>query len=287
MITHVLVGYGYCASKLAHKLLANQHKVLAISRQPPLEIPKNLIHLQADISKIPVHLPAKSILYYFVPPQGSEIKDQTLNFFLNHLNQSPSKIIYVGSSGIYGQHHGDWVDETSSCHIQSLRQIQRQNHEQQLMIYAKMHQVCCALLRTAGIYGSDRLPLDAARSQMPLIAPNEAPWINHIFINDLVNILTLLGEKHHFHGQLNIADGQPQPMGSLQQICAKKLGYLPAPLISFAESFAQASNFKREFMTQNKRLNTQRLQQLLQPTPIRLTPMNEAITQSLKSMQLI
>jgi nucleoside-diphosphate-sugar epimerase len=284
MITHVLVGYGYCAAYLAKTLIAQNLKVMALSRQTPKDLPQALTHIAIDIASTPFDLPPQSILYYFVPPSGETIQDPCLSFFLSHLKTPPLKIIYIGSSGIYGHHQGEWVTEQSVCHIKTRRQMQRKNHEQQFSQYAKQHKIPCALLRTAGIFGPHRLPIESAKIQTPLIYPEEAPLINHIYVEDLAMILTQVGLKHTLHGAINIADGQPQPMGYLQQQCAMFLGYSPAPYVAFSQAYSQASPFKQEFMQQNKRLDIQMLKQLLKPCNIEPTPIDEAIAKSRKTM---
>ena len=284
MTTHVLVGYGYCASYLAKTLLDRGLKVVALSRQKPSYLPPNLKHITIDIGNTAFDFPESSILYYFVPPLGDSIEDLSLRFFLSHLKNPPLKVIYVGSSGIYGDHQGHEVKETSPCYIKTKRQQQRQNHEQQFMQFASKQGIPCALLRTSGIFGPHRLPLEAVKAQTPVIFPEQAPLINHIDIFSLANILMHLGLGQTYHGILNIADGNPKPMGYIQQQCALLMNAPPAPYLSFSECYAQASPFKREFMEQNKYLSIQRLQQLLSASNIHLPPIEKAIAMSLKNM---
>lgn len=250
---HVFFGYGYCAKFLA-KLLPNG---IAISRREHPEI--NFI--QHDILSPGLKLPRDYVMYYFIPPSASHDEDIILKSCLSNLPHPPQKIIYIGSSGIYGDHQGKLIDETARCNIRSSRQRSRQSAETLLSNYAQQHNIACALLRVAGIYGPERLPL----TQTPVINPEEAPLINHIFVEDLAKILELFGTRVTYHGILNIADGEPHPMGYLQQQVAIKYA-LPMPeIISFENAWADASEMKKEFMSQNKQLSIQRLIQILKP----------------------
>lgn len=268
MITHVLMGYGYCASFLAKKYIGKP--TLALSRTPV----EGINHQYCDIGKTIPKLPDSYILYYFIPPND----ETSMAEVLKKLNPKPQKIIYIGSSGIYGDNAGAWVDEYSPCHIENNRQRLRQEAEIQLQAFSDIHHIPTALLRVAGIYGPERIPLLAAQQQQPLIHPSQAPLINHIWIDDLVNTLELLGTELSYHGVLNIADGNPTPMGELQQTLADLLHLTPAPYQDFNSIWNQATSMKREFMSQNKKLSNQRLLQILSKTNVKLHTLHQGLS---------
>jgi nucleoside-diphosphate-sugar epimerase len=262
---HVFFGYGYCAQYLAKQLKTG----IAISRHQHSDI----AHIQADVAMPGLQLPDTYVMYYFIPPQAGHDEDILLKNCLLNLPQPPPKIVYVGSSGIYGNHQGQWVDENAPCHISTSRQALRQSSENILKTYAREHHIPCALLRVAGIYGPDRLPMTHA----PIIMPEQAPLMNHIFIEDLAIILKLLGSTVTFHGILNIADGQPKPMGYLQQQVAMKYQLPLAEEVDFQTAWDLASDMKKEFMSQNKQMCIQALLQLLQPEQIQLKNIASAL----------
>jgi len=283
MSRHVLVGFGYTALFLAKLLVQEKHQVLAISRKKPDLLPNGILHLSIDIANTPLPIRADDILYYFVPPLAQYNEDELIKKCLHQLPQAPKKIIYIGSSGVYGQQNGDWVDEDSTCHIETPRQQQRMSAEQYLENYCQQHQIPCARLRTAGIYGPKRIPQEAVLNQTPIISTHEAPFINHIYVKDLAKILSYLGTSVNFHGVVNVADGHPQPMGTLQNLLAKILDYPQAPQQSFASIWEHASEMKKEFMCQNKRLNISVLQQILSKSSIHLHQMEDALIDIIKN----
>jgi nucleoside-diphosphate-sugar epimerase len=279
---HLLLGYGYCAEYLSQELLANGLEVLAYSRSKQQPVPQGLVHYCLDLGSEKIHQTKDDCLYYFIPPSDPE--DSLLKQILNNLAYPPQKIIYCGSSAVYGNHQGEWVDESSPCHIQNLRQKQRQIAEQHIQDYAKQYHIPSIICRLAGIYGPGRLPLDAVKEQTPVVHPNQAPLINHIFIKDLSYILKMLAENQEFQGIINIADGHPIPMGQLQQKLASKLGYPLAAEINCDLAYQQASPMRREFLSQSKQLNINLLKNLLQPFDYHLTKVDEGLETSLASM---
>lgn len=282
MSRHILLGYGYVASHLAELLIQQNQEVISICRQIPAYLPPRIKHLTQDIRQTPLDIQQQDILYYFIPPLGEYEDDVIISYFLKMLTQTPKKIIYIGSSGIYGQHHGEWVDEQSACHIETSRQKQRLSAESQFENFCQKHHIACARLRVAGIYGPQRIPIDAVYEQTPVIHPQEAPLTNHIYVKDLANILAYLGNKVTYHGILNIADGTPSPMGTLQQQLAQALKFPLAPNDSFENIWNAASHMKKEFMSQNKKLNIERLVQILNPSPLQLTPLPQALKEIIK-----
>jgi nucleoside-diphosphate-sugar epimerase len=285
MSRHLLVGFGYTAGFLANLLLNDQQEVLAISRKKP-QTHLDIQHLELDVFHSPIPIEVEDILYYFIPPLAQYEEDILLSKCLLQLPNPPKKIIYIGSSGVYGQQDGNWVHENNACHIETLRQRQRLSAELQLEMYCEKYHIPCARLRTAGIYGPNRIPKEAVLNQSPIIQTAQAPFINHIYIKDLAKILKYLGSTITYHGIVNVADGNPQPMGTLQKTLAELLHVPKAPEISFKNSWETASEMKKEFMSQNKRLDVSLLKQLLRKSPITLHNMQNALNEIIKDEKL-
>jgi nucleoside-diphosphate-sugar epimerase len=276
---HLIIGYGYCGYYLAQYLLSQQQVVTAVSRHLDNTLCLNgLNHIAQAVEVFKNYPKQPSIIYYLIPPPAGQY-DRLLATFLKNLSIKPVKIIYFGSSGVYGNHHGAWVDEQSPCYLNYDRQKSRLHAEEQLLTYCQEKQIDGLVLRIAGIYGPNRLPVAAARQQAGLINPIEAPYINHIYVRDLVKIVVALSQittKMIY----NVGDGHPTLMGFLQQIVAQKLALPNAPYYSFDSIWQTASFMKREFMQSSKRLTTKLLSQDLSPSLL-LTPLEKGIIDSL------
>lgn len=257
---HLILGYGYCGYYLAQELLNNGQQVTAVSRHiaPELQLPQ-LTHVSHDLSEPFQWTESNTIIYYLIPPLAHGEKDSFLNQFLQKSTLSAQKIVYFGASSVYGDQQGAWVNEQSSCITSHSRQLRRIDAEQQWLTYCKKQSISPILLRIAGIYGPQRLPIDAAKAQTPLIERNKAPLTNHIYVRDLARIAYLLVCSSMTDQIYNIADGNPQPMGTLQQLVAQKLGVQQAPYESWQRAWERATPMKREFMQSSKCLDIERL----------------------------
>lgn len=281
---HLILGYGYCGYYLAKELLSQGESVFAVSRQrkPQWDLPK-LNHLTYDLTLPFDWTQENTTVYYLVPPNEEGEEDNLLTCFLHKAQLQAIKIIYFGSSGVYGNHHGRWVTEESSCIVHSSRQKRRLHAETLWQNYCVQQKIPLILLRIGGIFGPDRLPIAAAKMQTALIERNKAPYINHIYVKDLATIAYLLAQTPTLYTVFNIADGRPQRMGHLQQRVAQLCQYEPAPYEDWSSIWEKASPMKREFMQNAKRLDVQRLKHTL-GLRFNFTSLHDALLQSLPNV---
>lgn len=278
---HLILGYGYCGYYLAQELLKHQQQVTTISRHcsEEMKLP-GLNHVLHDLNEPFNWTEPDTIIYYLIPPSSQGEGDSFLKQFLSRNKIQAQKVIYFGSSGVYGNYQGAWVNEESSCLIQHPRQLRRLDAEHQWLAYCGKHLIRPIILRIAGIYGPGRLPMEAAQNNAPLIEKETAPFVNHIYVRDLAAIACKLSQIQSTHSLYNVADGNPQPMGALQQYLAQELGISPPAYESWQSAWEKASPMKREFMQGSKRLSIARLQTTL-GTSLLLTPLQKAMQQSM------
>jgi nucleoside-diphosphate-sugar epimerase len=259
-MNNLIIGYGYCGYFLAKKLINLNQNVVAVCRSNKKEYALEGLELIHENIKQSLTIDSPiDTLYYLIPPPGVGDKDTNLESFIENNQIECKTIVYFGSSGIYGNHQGNHVDENSPCFIKTDRQKRRLDAEKKWRQYAKQHTDNCVLLRIAGIYGPNRIPLKNAKIQTPVIDKNHAPLVNYIFINDLINAALLLAKHVTGVEMFNIADGKPSPMGQMQQSIAKHRGYEKAKEASFNHVYYNASSMKREFLNSSKKLNITKL----------------------------
>jgi nucleoside-diphosphate-sugar epimerase len=259
---HVIVGYGYSGSYLAEALKQSSHPIATIRRHHS-DVPAHCHAFSVDITT--ESLPAIRIdtLYYLVPPPKNGYQDTTLKAFLANLRYLPRKIVYFGSSGLYGDHQGAWVDETSPLYLQYNRHYQKRDAEKQLTSFCQKNGIDLTLLRISGIYGPNRLPIDKLRQKKPIIKTAQAPYTNAVCVYDLVWFAIKLGEKTQSIECYNISDHTPRKMGALQCKLADLLGFPPPPEIDFSSYYHTASQMAQTFITSSKKLDASKAIQAL------------------------
>jgi hypothetical protein len=90
--------------------------------------------------------------------------------------------VYISTTGVYGDHQGAVVVETSPCLTKQPRSLRRLDAERQWRALG-FH-----VLRVPGISGPERLPIERLRAGMPALQPADDVYTNHIDADDLADI---------------------------------------------------------------------------------------------------
>ncbi|MEM7615286.1 MAG: SDR family NAD(P)-dependent oxidoreductase, partial [Pseudomonadota bacterium] len=88
-----------------------------------------------------------------VPPRGGE--DPALNVLREHADDMPS-LAWLGllsTTGVYGDHDGDWVDEDAPLVMRDHRGGARATQDAEWVAFAERHALPLHRFRLAGIYG--------------------------------------------------------------------------------------------------------------------------------------
>lgn len=281
---HFILGYGYCGYYLAQELLNQKHRVWTLSRSLKEEyILDGVTHLRGDLSQ-GICLPeSMSVIHYLAPPDRNSKKDELLQSFLAVSKLETNKIIYYGSSGVYGDQEGALTDEKTPCLPEFERQYRRLDAEKQWMAYGEANDIPILLLRLSGMLGPNRLPIKQVLQGTPVIKVAEAPWTNSIYVKDLVKIAILAVNKTRKTSILNISDGIPTPMGSTQRLLAILMQHHRVYEKSFNEVYDESSEFKREFLMSSRKLSIEKLKKILKSDLV-LTDKVNAIKESLLLM---
>ncbi|MEX0344622.1 MAG: SDR family oxidoreductase [Rhizobiaceae bacterium] len=163
---------------------------------------------------------------------------------------------YLSTVGVYGNHDGAWVDETSSCNPVSKRSKFRVAAEQQWIDFGEARDVPAAILRLSGIYGPGRnafIKLDNGSARR-LIKPDQV--FNRIHVTDIARAIDHLGQAR-LGGIFNVTDDEPAPPQDVVAFAAELMGVEIPPDIPFEK--ADLTPMARSFYGENKRVSNARL----------------------------
>jgi len=209
-----------------------------------------------------------ALVYYFIPPQRTDLNqaetDLRLKCFLHQAALS-RHIVYISTTGVYGDCNGEWVSEQRPLNPQSPSSRMRVAAEQQLYDFHLQHQVPVTILRVAAIYGKGRLPVDRLRRGDPVLKKTLAPWSNRIHIDDLVQVCLAAGKAQGIKGQkpawqvYNVSDGQPSTMTDYFLQVAQLLD-LPLPKeIAWSEAEKIFSPAMLFYLRESKRIDNRKM----------------------------
>ena len=207
---------------------------------------------------------------HLAPPQNQGNRDCRTRNLLRILSQAPDivrRLIYISTTGVYGNHDGAEVSETTPIQPLSERAQRRVDAERALRLWAPTHGVSLTILRVPGIYAADRLPLERLHSKTPALLPEEDAYSNHIQSDDLASLICAAV----YHGKpqrvINACDGGQTKMGDYFDEVADAFGLERPPRMSASEVQKLVSPMLWSFMRESRRVTNSRLPEL--KTPLR------------------
>ncbi len=262
-----IVGYGDIGSRLTHLLDMENSPVTGLGRSATsVERMRqdNVIAVQADLDEIEslsgLSL-GSSVLFYFAPPPASGVVDTRMSNFLASLNvkKLPLKIIYISTSGVYGDQGGRRVTEETPPCPGADRSRRRLNAEQQLTRFCTKHDIDLVILRVSGIYGPGRLPVRRIRDRVPVLHEELAPKTNRIHAEDLATIC-LSAADYGLNGEIyNVSDGCDSNMTQYFFQVADHLNLPRPPSVGWQEAERLLSKGMLSYLRESRLLDNSKM----------------------------
>ena len=208
---------------------------------------------------------ADAVLHLAPPDDRSEHDSRTRNLIdaLSARGMLPRRVVYISTSGVYGDCAGGRVDESRVPAPRTDRARRRLHAEMQLSQWTGMKGIPLVILRVPGIYAAERLPLERLRARTPVLRAAEDVYTSHIHAEDLAAIASRALEKDAPPGLYNAADDTEMKMGDWLDLVADVRG-LPRPQrIARTEAAAKIPPGLLSFMGESRRLDNRRLKQVL------------------------
>ena len=162
---------------------------------------------------------------------------------------------YLGTTGVYGDHRGGWVDETTPP-APSLPRTKRR-------VAAEGHWLASGLpahiFRLAGIYGPGprRNALETVKSGRARRIVKPGQMFGRIHVDDIAQVLRASIAKPNPGAIYNVADDEPAPPQDVIAYAATLLGVEPPPEVPFEE--ADISEAARSFYADSRRVANGRI----------------------------
>lgn len=201
------------------------------------------------------------LVLHLAPPQASGQADRRTQSLLAALSGGkilPRRLVYISTSGVYGDCGGAWVSEERPAYPQTARAQRRADAEARLRRFGRRC-VVVSILRAPGIYAGDRLPLERIERALPLLREDEDIYTNHIHADDLARACVAALLRGRSQRIVNVCDDTELRMGDYFDLAADLLDCPRPPRISRAQAQAQLSPLSVSFMSESRRLDNTRL----------------------------
>lgn len=200
------------------------------------------------------------------PPPGTGSGDprtQRLLATLANARSLPRRIVYISTTGVYGNCGGAHVPETRPLAATTARARRRVAAEGLLRGFGRRSRTQISILRAPGIYAADRLPLERIRRGDPLLVPGADVFTNHIHAEDLAHACVVALERGGANRAYNICDDSALLMGDWFDKLADAFALPRPPRATREEVRAQLSPMLLSFMGESRRLENTRMKREL------------------------
>jgi len=245
----LIAGFGDIARR-ALPALAGRFRVTRLSRGCGVDLDRPIARCNADA------------LLHCVPPAATGEDDARTTNLLAALERV-RRVVYISTSGVYGDCSGALVDETRAVKPQTDRARRRVSAEAQLTRWCAERAVPLLILRSPGIYAADRLPLERLRAGLAVLRAADDVFTNHVHADDLAAVTVRALEPEAPPGIYNVSDDSELHMGDWMDLVALHAGLPKPPRVPKSRIGAHVSPEMLTFMNESRRLDNRRMKTVL------------------------
>lgn len=197
-------------------------------------------------------------IVHLAPPRNEDERDiRTQN--LTAILPDKSRLVYVSTTGVYGDCANAIFDETRPVQPQNARARRRVAAENCLRAWARRTHSCLSILRVPGIYAGNRLPLERLQKGTPALTEQDDVYTNHIHADDLAALIGLALFRAASNRVYHAVDDSELKMADYFDLVADAFALPRPPRLSRAELAQQVSPVLLSFMSESRRMRNQRI----------------------------
>ena len=260
--TLLSIGHGFSARALAARLVPQGWRIVGTTRSPDKADAiadtgvEPVVWPGADLGALIAQFP--NVLVSAGPDSAG---DPVLNAVEDAVTRAASDLRWVGylsTTGVYGDHGGDWVDEDTPLTPSTKRGRARVTAEAR---WQAIPDLPLHIFRLAGIYGPGRGPFAKVRAGTArrIIKPGQV--FSRIHVEDIAQALELSLQRPDPGAVYNLCDDDPAPPQDVIAHAAELLGLPVPPAIPFDQ--ADMTPMARSFYAESKKVRNDRIKQAL------------------------
>jgi nucleoside-diphosphate-sugar epimerase len=263
----LIVGCGDIGMRLL-PLVRDRFRVFAVTSQPARRAElraAGAVPIVADLDR-PATLRRLSglapwVVHLAPPPQQGDLDTRTRH--LTAILPEGAQVLYVSTTGVYGDRGGQLTPESTPVAPRSARAGRRVDAEQVLRAWGVMAGGRVTILRAPGIYAADRLPIERLQRGTPALAHGEDVYTNHIHADDLARLVALALLRGLPGRTYNAVDDTRMKMGEYFDLVADAFALPRPPRLPRAELERVVSPMLLSFMSESRRLVNTRMKREL------------------------
>jgi nucleoside-diphosphate-sugar epimerase len=267
----LIFGCGYLGKRVAERWCAANTPVVAVTRSSWCAPNRDFHTFNADVLDLPSLVDLRDLLgragwefdtllysIGFDHTAGESmmaVYDGGLQNVLEVFSAKTKRVIYISTTGVFGDAAGDWIDELTSAAPE--RDGGRASLAAERTLAAHPLGKNSVILRLAGLYGPGRVPfLDKLRAGEAIPAA-ENGHLNLIHVDDAARTVVAAGELLPFDNGPRVycvSDGQPVVRGDYYREVARQVGAQAPRFIAPDPASPRAARAEADRRVRNTRM---------------------------------
>ena len=271
--TLLMIGCGDVGLRVA-RILRGRWRLLALTSSPDrtAELRRaGIVPVVGDLDR-PASLGrlaglADAVLHLAPPPSAGDADSRTANL-VAALGRSSRlrRLVYVSTSGVYGDCEGARVDETRAVNPATDRARRRVDAERRLRHFGRHAGIVVSILRVPGIYALDRPggdPRERLARGTPVLRSADDVHTNHIHADDLARACALALHRGMPQRAFNIVDDSTLKMADYFDLVADIFAMARPPRLAREDAARAMSPIQMSFLSESRRLVNTRMKREL------------------------
>ena len=251
-------GHGYSARALSRILLPQDWRIIGTTRDESKAVQLMNDGIEPRIWPGADMIPAlNSATHLLISAPPDDAGDPVLAALYDEIIARAGQFEWVGylsTTGVYGDHNGDWVDETTPLTPATQRGIARVEAE---AAWTAIPNIQLHIFRLAGIYGPGRGPFAKVRAGTARQIIKDNQVFSRTHVADIARVLAASIKNPNPGAIYNVCDDNPAPPQDVIGYAADLLGLKIPPAEDFAT--AKMTPMARSFYAESKKVRNERI----------------------------
>ena len=176
-----------------------------------------------------------------------------------HRLRSARWLGYLSTTGVYGDHGGAWVDESTPTRPIQPRSVERLAAERAWLAMGLDGGAAVDIFRLPGIYGPGRSAIDQVKAGTARRIDKPGQIFSRIHVEDIAGTVLMAITQPRAGAVYNVADDQPAPNAEVVAFACELLGQPAPPAIPWEQAAASMSAMARSFYAESRRVRNDRI----------------------------
>ncbi len=252
------LGYGYTAFYLLKEIAANGVKCVGVTNNKKYLKKTNSENILILPRRMTIDAIKQSTHLVVTAPPEKKYCPILSQYRENIKNSNIRSIIYISTTGVYGDHKGKWVNEKSIIkgkkHLYNNYRIEA---EKAWRDFSQNTITTLNIVRLGAIYGPGKPKADKSFFKDILIKENH--FFSRVHVFDISRLIAKILYNTTGNNYWNIVDDLPTTREMFVKRIIKLKNIKDYNFVNYAEQKKSSSTFKRKFWEANKKVSNEKI----------------------------